>query len=248
VKFGWFRRVAVGDGGSGGKGCVPSLNVMGQVMRRGFVLTVGFAVAGVGAFVVLDRYGGSDRFADLPGRADVRLVGSFSPRQLARLAALPQAAAAECDTTLYGVTIITPRVTLRESTVLTALRSPALRRTTVSTGGYPGTDTELLVDAQTAAAQGIRVGDRVSLARGPHTVSATVVGIARRPAGEVGQSEAVALLPAGAIAKLGGGVPCGEVTVQLKRRSEATAFQRAAKDVLGKTPAVTYDDSMRGHV
>jgi len=218
-------------------------------MRRGFVLTVGFAVVAVGAFVVLDRYGGSDRFADLPGSADVRLAGSFSPRQLAELAALPQAAAAECDTTLYGVTIITPRAALRESTVLTALRSPGLRRTTVSTGSYPATDTELLVDAQTATGPGPRVGERVSLVRGPHTVSATVVGIARRPAGrEVGRSEAVALLPAGAVAGLGGGAPCGEVTVQLKRRSEATAFQRAARDVLGRTPVMTYDDSMRGHV
>ena len=213
------------------------------------MLAVGFAVASVGAFVVLDRYGGSERFADLPGDADVRLVGRFTPRQLAALAALPQVAAAECSSTLYGVTIIAPNATMAESMILTAVRSPALRPSALSDGAYPATDGQVLIDAQTAQRRGIRIGQRLSLTSGPHTIGATVVGIARRPADRsAGQSEAVALLPAGAISALDGGAPCDEVAVRLRRRSEATAFQRAARDLLGGEPGVTYDESLRGHV
>ncbi|UWP81884.1 ABC transporter permease [Dactylosporangium fulvum] len=218
-------------------------------MRRGVVLSLGFVVVAVGAFVVLDRFGGTDRFADLPGEVDVRFKGSFTAHQVDALAALPQAAAVECASTLYGVKIFAPTGTLPGSTVLTAVRSPGLRRTTVLDGQYPASDSQLLVDEQTAARHGVRIGQRVSLERGGHVVPATVVGIAGRPAdGSAGASEAVAVLPAGGITKLAGGAPCDEVAVQLRRRSEATAFQKAAYAVLGTEPGVTYDDSLRGHV
>ncbi|MFD0584265.1 hypothetical protein [Dactylosporangium darangshiense] len=208
--------------------------------RRGFASVVGCAVAAVGAFVALDHFGGSERFADLPGGADVRLVGHFTPPQIEKLAALPEAAAVECDDTLYDVEITTLRMSLSQSTVLTALRSPGLQRAALVQGRDPGGDGELLaVDGR-----GLRLGERVTLTRGPSGLAATVVGVVARPSG---QPDAVALLPAGAVAKLEN-APCGELAVQLRRPSAATAFQRGAKGVLGGDPAVTYDESLRGHV
>ncbi|GGM16627.1 ABC transporter permease [Dactylosporangium sucinum] len=217
--------------------------------RRGVVLALGFMVAAVGAFVVLDRFGGTDRFADLPGDADVRLRGRFTPAQVTALAGLPQAAAAECVTTLYGVTVYGAAEVLREAAVITAVQSPALRRTTVRQGQYPAGDAQVLVDAQTAQRLGVPVGRRLSLQRDGHSVNATVVGVADRP-GDLtnGASAAVLALPAGAVSRLDGGAPCDEVAVQLRRRSEATAFQKAARGVLGRDPGVTYDESLRGHV
>jgi hypothetical protein len=211
------------------------------VSRRGFAGAAGFAVVAVGAFVALDHYGGTERFADLPGGADVRLVGRFTPRQIERLAALPQAADAECDSTLRDVGVTTTRLTLARATVLTAVRSPDLQRAALVEGRAPATDAELLGVQE----HGLRIGDRVTLTRGGHSLAGTVTGLAARPAGEPG---AVALLPAGAISRLDGGAPCAEVAVRLRKRSEATAFQRAARDVLGGEPAVTYDESLRGHV
>ncbi|MER7004633.1 hypothetical protein ABT297_16510 [Dactylosporangium sp. NPDC000555] len=209
--------------------------------RRGFTGAIGFAVAAVAAFVVLDHFGGSERFADLPGGADVRLVGRFTPEQIERLSALPQAAAVECDQALYGVGVATVGVTLAHATVATAVRSPALRSAALLEGRAPDKDAELLaVDGR-----GLRLGDHVALTRGGHGLVGAVVGVVAKPPG---RPDAVALLPAGAIARLDGGAPCGEVAVQLRKRSEATAFQRAAKDVLGGDPAVTYDKSLRGHV
>ncbi|WP_432979893.1 hypothetical protein [Dactylosporangium sp. CA-233914] len=211
------------------------------MIRRGFVGVVGFAVAAVGAFVVLDRFGGSEKFADLPGGADVRLVGRFTPDQVERLAALPEAAAVECDDALYDVDVATGRLNLAQATVLTAVRSPELQRAALVQGRAAGSDAELLaVDGR-----GLRLGEWVTMTRAGRGVAGTVVGVVARPAG---QPDAVALLPAGAMSRLDGAAPCGEVAVRLKRRSEATAFQRAAKGVLGGDPAVTYDDSLRGHV
>jgi hypothetical protein len=215
------------------------------VSRRGFAGAVGFTVAAVGVFVALDHYGGTERFADLPGGADVRLAGRFTPRQIERLAALPQAAEAECDATLYDVGVTTVRLTLVQATVLTAVHSPGLQRAALVEGRSPATDTELLGVQE----RGLHIGERVTLTRGGHSLAATVTGLAARPAGEPG---AVALLRSGAISRLDGGAPCDEVAVRLRRRSEATAFQRAARDVLGDEPAVTYavtyDESLRGHV
>ncbi|WP_432831626.1 hypothetical protein [Dactylosporangium sp. CA-092794] len=209
--------------------------------KRGFVSVVGCAVAAVGAFVVLDHFGGNERFADLPGGADVRLVGRFTPKQLERLAAVPEAAAVECDDTLYDVGVTTIRGGMAQSTVLTALHSGGLQRAALVQGRAPVGDGELLaVDGR-----GLRLGDRVTLTRGGHSLAGTVVGVVARPAG---QPDAVALLTAGAIERLDGGAPCGVVAVQLRKRSEATAFQRAAKGVLGGDPVVTYDESLRGHV
>jgi hypothetical protein len=211
------------------------------VSRRGVAGLVGFAVAAVGAFVVLDRFGGPERFADLPGAADVRLVGRFTPRQVERLAALPEAAAVECDDTFYDVGVATTHGAFPQSTVLTALRSPGLQRAAIVQGRAPGGDGEILaVDRR-----GLKLGERVTFTRGSSSLVGTVVGVAARPSG---QPDAMALLPAGAMAKLGGGGSCGELAVQLRKRSQATAFQRAAKGVLGDGAAVTYDDSLRGHV
>ncbi|MEV6924725.1 hypothetical protein AB0M46_09470 [Dactylosporangium sp. NPDC051485] len=209
--------------------------------RRGLASVLGCAVASVGAFVVLDHFGGGDRFADLPGGADLRLVGHFTPQQVVRLGALPEAAAVECDDALYDVGVTTARASLKRSTVLTALRSPGLQRTALVEGRNPVADAEILaVDGH-----GLLLGERVTLARGGHALAVTVVGVSARPAG---RPDAVALLPAGGMARLGGGPACGELVVQLKRRSEATAFQRGAKGVLGSAPTVTYDESLRGHV
>lgn len=213
----------------------------------GAVFVVG-AVA-VAAFVVLDRHEGSARFADLPGDADVRLVGRFTPRQVDRLAALPQAAAVECGTTLYGVTVVTSRGVLSGATVLTAAARPGLRWSQLRSGTYPGTDSQLLIDERTAAAHDIRVGERATLSRGRVVVEATVAGIAARPADTaVGAREAVLLLPAAAVAALDGGASCDSVTVELRRRRDATTFSRAAHDLLDPPPAVIYDESLRGHV
>ncbi|MEV8511274.1 hypothetical protein [Dactylosporangium sp. NPDC051484] len=209
--------------------------------RRGLTSAFGFAVAAVAAFVVLDRFGGSERFAYLPGGADMRLAGRITPKQIERLAALPQTAAVECDQALHDVGVATFEVTLAHATVATALRSPALRSAALLEGRVPDKDAEVLaVDGR-----GLRIGDHVALTRGWHGLVGTVVGVVAKPPG---RPDAVALLPAGAIARLDGGAPCGEVTVQLRKRSEATAFERAAKDVLGGAPAVTYDESLRGHV
>ncbi|MET7399700.1 ABC transporter permease [Dactylosporangium sp. NPDC005572] len=217
--------------------------------RRWVVLTLGFAVATVGAFAVLDRFGGTDRFAELPGDADVRLRGSFTPAQVTALAGLPQAAAAECATTLYGVTVYGAPEVLSETAVITAVQSPSLRRATVRQGQYPAADAQVLVDAQTAQRHGIPIGRRLTLQRAGHSVPATVVGVADRPADlAAGASAAVLALPAGGVSRLDGGAPCDEVAVQLRRRSEATAFQKAARGVLGADPGVTYDESLRGHV
>lgn len=211
------------------------------------VFVVG-AVA-VGAFVVLDRYGGSAQFADLPGDADVRLVGRFTPRQVDRLASLPQAAAVECGTVLYGVPVVTSHGVLNGSTVLTAANRPGLRWSEVRTGAYPGSDSQLLIDERTAAAHDIRVGERATLLRGQVVVNATVVGIAGRPADKtVGAHAAVFMLPAGAVAALDGGASCDSVTVELRRRRDASTFSRAAHDLLDAPPSVIYDESLRGHV
>ncbi|MFI5914638.1 hypothetical protein [Dactylosporangium sp. NPDC051541] len=209
--------------------------------RRGIAGVVGFAVAAVGAFVVVDRVGGSERFADLPGGADVRLVGRFTPQQVQRLAALPEVEALECDDTLYDVGIATGRLNLSQVTVLTATKSAGLQRAALVQGRAVQSDAELLaVDGR-----GLRLGERVTLTRGGRGVAGTVVGVAARPSG---QPDAVALLPGGAMARLGGVDGCGEVVVQLKRRSQATAFQRSARGVLNGAPGVTYDESLRGHV
>ncbi len=213
----------------------------------GAVFVVG-AVA-VAAFVVLDRYEGSAQFADLPGDADVRLVGRFTPRQVDRLASLPQAAAVECGTTLYGVTLVTSRGLLNGATVLTAAARPGLRWSQLRSGAYPSTDGQVLIDERTAAANDIRVGERATLSRGRAVLDATVVGIAGRPADKaVGTREAVLLLPAGAVAALNGAASCESVTVELRRRRDATTFSRAANDLLDAPPAVIYDESLRGHV
>jgi hypothetical protein len=210
------------------------------VSRRGFASALGCAVAAVGAFVALDHFGGRDHFADLPGGADVRLVGRFTPAQIDRLAALPEAVAVECDDTMYDVGLTTARLSLSQATVLTALRSPGLQRAALVQGRNPGGDGELLaVDGR-----GLRLGERVTLTRASRGMAGTVVGVVARPSG---QPDAVALLPAGAVARLEG-APCGELAVQLRRPSAATAFQRSAKGVLGNNPEVTYDESLRGHV
>ena len=207
------------------------------------------AAVAVGAFVVLDRYERSAQFADLPGDADLRLVGRFTPRQVDRLASLPQAAAVECGTTLYGVTVVTSRGVLNGSTVLTAATRPGLRWSQLRSGAYPGSDSQLLIDERTAAAHDIRVGERATLSRGQAVVNATVVGIASRPADHtVGARDAVFLLPSGAIAALDGGASCDAVTVELRRRRDASTFSRAAHDLLDAPPAVIYDESLRGHV
>ncbi|WP_426507910.1 hypothetical protein ACPPVO_56320 [Dactylosporangium sp. McL0621] len=209
--------------------------------RRGMAGAAGFAVAAMGAFVVLDHFGGSERFADLPGGADVRLVGRFTPQQVERLAALPEAEAVECDDTLYDVGIASGRLQLDQVTVLTAVHSAGLQRAAFVRGRAVQSDAELLaVDGR-----GLKLGDRVTVTRGGRGVAGSVVGVVARPAG---QPDAVALLPAGAVARLDGGGGCREVAVQLRRRSQATAFQRAAKGVLGGDPDVTYDESLRGHV
>ncbi|MEV4509423.1 hypothetical protein AB0K00_10745 [Dactylosporangium sp. NPDC049525] len=203
----------------------------------------------VAAFVVLDRYGSSAQFADLPGDADVRLVGRFTPRQVDRLASLPQAAAVECGTTLYGVTVVTSRGVLNGSTVLTAANRPGLRWSELRSGAYPTSDAQLLIDERTADAHDIRVGERATLSRGQVVVNAAVVGIAVRPADKaVGAREAVFLLPAGAVSALEGGASCDAVTVELRRRRDASTFSRAAHDLLDTPPAVIYDESLRGHV
>jgi hypothetical protein len=213
----------------------------------GAVFVVG-AVA-VAAFVVLDRYGGSAQFEDLPGDADVRLVGSFTPRQVDRLASLPQAAAVECGSTLYGVTVVTSRGVLTGSTVLTAANRPGLRWSELRSGAYPDSDSQLLIDERTAAAHDIHVGERATLSRGQTVLNATVVGIAGRPADKaVGAREAVLLLPSGAVAALHGGSSCDSVSVELRRRRDASTFSRAAHDLLDAPPAVIYDESLRGHV
>jgi hypothetical protein len=217
---------------------LPSPNVSSA---RGFAGVAGFAVAVVGAFVVLDHFGGSARFADLPGGTDVRLGGRFTPGQIERLAALPQAVAVECDDVLFDVGIANGRQALARVTVLTALRSPGLQRVAVMQGRAPAVDAEVLA----VEGRGLRLGERVTLTHGGQGLAGTVVGVAARPAG---WPDAVALLPAGAIARLDGGAPCTEVAVQLRRRSEATIFQRSARDVLGGNPSVTYDESLRGHV
>jgi hypothetical protein len=203
----------------------------------------------VGAFVILDRYEGSAQFTDLPGDADVRLVGRFTPKQVDRLASLPQAVAVECGATLYGVTVVTSRGLLNGATVLTAASRPALRWSEVRSGSYPGSDSQVLIDERTAAAHGIRTGERATLTRGRVVVDATVVGIAGRPADTVvGPRAPVFLLPAGAVTALGGGSSCDSVTVQLRRTRDASAFSRAAQDLLKPPPTVIYDDSLRGHV
>lgn len=190
---------------------------------------------------MLDHYGASGRFADLPGGADLRLAGHFTPPQVERLAALPEAAAVECDDTLYDVGITTGRLSLRQATVLTAVRSPGLQRSALVQGRQPAADAELLAVDE----RGLRLGERVTLTRAAHGLAGTVVGVVARPAG---RPDAVALLPSGAMARLDGEGPCREVAVQLRRRSEATAFRRSAASILGGEPAVTYDDSLRGHV
>ncbi|GAA3201636.1 hypothetical protein ACFO1B_06340 [Dactylosporangium siamense] len=206
-------------------------------------------VVAVAAFVVLDRYGGSAQFADLPGDADVKLVGKFTPRQVDRLASLPQAAAVECGATLYGVTAVTSRGVLNGATVLTAANRPGLRWSELRSGAYPATDAQLLIDERTATAHDIRAGERVTLSRGQVVTNAAVVGIAARPTDHaVGARDAVFLLPAGAVAALEGGAPCDAVTVELRRRRDASTFSRAAHDLLDTPPAVIYDESLRGHV
>ncbi|GAA3297485.1 MULTISPECIES: hypothetical protein [Dactylosporangium] len=201
----------------------------------------GFAVAAVGAFVVVDRGGGTERFADLPGGVDVRLVGRFTPVQVERLGQLPEAAAVECDDTLYDVGIATGRLNLGQVTVLTAVKSAGLQRAALVQGrGVQGDAEMLAVDGR-----GLRLGERVTVTRGGRGVAGTVVGVVARPSG---QPDAVALLPAAAMARLDGRSGCGEVVVQLKRRSQATAFQRAARGVVGRDSVVTYDESLRGHV
>ncbi|WP_433610722.1 hypothetical protein ACQP2P_42080 [Dactylosporangium sp. CA-139114] len=209
--------------------------------RRGIAGAAGFVVAAVGAFVVLDHFGGSERFADLPGGADVRLAGRFTPQQVERLAGLPEAEAVECDDTLFDVGIATGRLQLEQVTVLTAVRSPGLQRAALVQGRAVRGDAEMLaVDGR-----GLKLGDRVTVTRGGRGVAGSVVGVVARPSG---QPDAVALLPAGAVARLGGGSGCAQVAVRLRRPSEATAFQRAAKGLLGGDPVVTYDESLRGHV
>ena len=209
--------------------------------RRGVAGALGFAAVLVGAFVALDRFGGERHFADLPGGADVRLVGRFTTKQVERLAALPEAAAVECDDTYYDVGLATTHGVFPQSTVLTAVRSPALQRAAIVQGRAPATDGEVLaVDRR-----GLKLGDRVTFTRGSGSLAGTVVGVAARPSG---QPDAMAMLTAGAMTKLNGGTGCGELAVQLRKRSQATAFQRGAKDVLGPGAAVTYDDSLRGHV
>ncbi|MDG6105472.1 hypothetical protein Daura_47200 [Dactylosporangium aurantiacum] len=217
--------------------------------ERTAVAVVVVAAAAVAAFVVLDRYEGSARFADLPGDADVRLVGRFTPRQVDRIAALPQAAAVECGTTLYGVTAVTSRGVLSGATVLTAAARPGLRWSQVRSGTYPATDAQLLIDERTAAAHDVRPGERVTLLLGPAVVNATVVGIAARPSDHaIGTRDAVFLLPSGAVAALSGGASCDSVTVELRRRRDASTFSRAAEDLLDPPPAVIYDESLKGHV
>jgi hypothetical protein len=85
----------------------------------------------------------------------------------------------------------------------------------------------------------------VTLTRGGHGVAGKVAGIVGPP---VGQPDVAVLLPAGAVSRLDGNAGCAEVAVQLRRRSEATAFRRDAKEVLGAAPRWTYDESLRGHV
>jgi hypothetical protein len=207
------------------------------------------AAVAVAAFVVLDRYEGSAQFADLPGDADLRLVGKFTQRQVDRLASLPQAAAVECGTTLYGITVVTSRGLLNGATVLTAANRPGLRWSQLRSGTYPGSDSQLLIDERTAAAHDIRIGERATLSRGQIVVNATVVGIADRPTDHtVGPREPVFLLPRGAVAALDGQAPCESVTVDLRRRRDASEFSRAAHDLLGTPAAVIYDESLRGHV
>ncbi|MEV0127365.1 hypothetical protein AB0H83_02705 [Dactylosporangium sp. NPDC050688] len=207
------------------------------------------AAVAVAAFVVLDRHEGSAQFADLPGDADVRLVGRFTPRQVDRIAALPQAAAVECGTTLYGVTVVTTRGVLNGATVLTAATRPGLRWSQVRSGTYPATDGQLLIDERTAAAHDIRPGERATLSLGEAVLNATVVGVAARPTDHaIGTRGAVFLLPAGAVAALSGGASCDTVTVALHRRRDASTFSRAAEDLLDPPPAVIYDESLRGHV
>ncbi|MET7417672.1 hypothetical protein [Dactylosporangium sp. NPDC005555] len=220
-------------------------------MRGERMIGAGFVVGAVavGAFVVLDRYEGSAQFADLPGDADVRLVGRFTPRQVERIAALPQAAAVECGTTLFGVTVVTSRGVLNGVTVLTAASRPGLRWSDVRSGSYPGSDSQVLIDERTAAAHDIRPGERATLSRGQTVVNATVVGIAGRPADTaVGAQAAVLMLPSGAVAALDGGASCDSVTVELRRTRDASAFSREAHDLLSPPPAVIYDVSLRGHV
>ncbi|WP_433210676.1 hypothetical protein ACQP00_48590 [Dactylosporangium sp. CS-047395] len=209
--------------------------------RRGIAGVAGFAVAAVGAFVVLDRFGGTERFADLPGGVDVRLVGRFTPQQVERIGELPEAQAVECDDTLFDVSVATGRMQLEQVTVLTAVRSSGLQRAALVQGRAVQGDAEMLaVDGR-----GLKLGERVTVTRSGRGVAGSVVGVVARPSG---QPDAVALLPAGAIARLDGRGGCGELAIQLKRRSQATAFQRAAKGVLGGDPVVTYDESLRGHV
>ncbi|WP_433052037.1 hypothetical protein [Dactylosporangium sp. CS-033363] len=195
----------------------------------------------MGAFVVLDRFGGTERFADLPGGADVRLVGRFTPQQVERLGELPEAEAVECDDTLFDVGVATARMQLEQVTVLTAVRNSGLQRAALVQGRAVQGEAEILaVDGR-----GLKLGERVTVTRAGRGVAGSVVGVVARPSG---QPDAVALLPASAIARLDGRPGCGELAIQLKRRSQATAFQRAAKGVLGGDPVVTYDESLRGHV
>ncbi|GAA1507442.1 hypothetical protein GCM10009827_022020 [Dactylosporangium maewongense] len=220
-------------------------------MRGERTIVAGFVIGAVavGAFVVLDRYEKSTQFTDLPGDADVRLVGRFTPKQVDRIASLPQAAAVECGTTLYGVTVVTSRGLLNGATVLTAASRPGLRWSAVRSGTYPASDAQVLIDERTAAAHDIRLGERTTLSRGQAVVNATVVGIAGRPADTaVGPTAPVFLLPSGAVAALDGEASCESVTVELRRRRDASTFSKAAHDLLNPPPTVIYDESLRGHV
>ncbi|MFG2038457.1 hypothetical protein [Dactylosporangium sp. NPDC048998] len=188
-------------------------------------------------------------FADLAGGAHVRLSGGFDAGAVAVVASLRQVASAECDDTLYGVTVDVHHDPLRQATVVTAAEDPELRSFELRAGRMPVGPEEVLLDEATADHAGARLGDRVVLSRGRRALDGRLVGIGTRPGiRAVGAREPVAMVTAGGIRVLAGTPGCELLLVRLHDEREALAFADAVRAALPGERDVAFDNGVRHSV
>ncbi|WP_432985506.1 hypothetical protein [Dactylosporangium sp. CA-233914] len=224
---------------------------MTRTRRRALLAGLTAVVAATG-YAVYDRIQESGlHFADLAGQAHVRLTADFSAADVTTLAGLPDTDRAECNETVYEFDVVGPKGTYPRATMVTATEDERLRAFQLRTGRMPTGAAEVLLDEGTVSSQGLRLGERLTLSRRTHKLTATLVGSASRPnTRDVGPHETVAMLPIAAITKVTGGDPggCYQMLVRLRDPGHALAYRDAVLKALGFDPGLTFDEGLRKHI